>query len=64
MLPALAAALSVNVAAPRVQILGCPFPGWAGRRGDKAAIVPSFAASFCFSNSAPGQERGAEWEPA
>lgn len=64
MLLALAAALPVSTAAPQAQVRDCPCPGWVRRLGDKAAIVPSFVASFCFPSSAPRQERGAEWEPA
>lgn len=47
---------------PSAQVLGCPGPGTASSRGDKAAIVPGRAASFRFPGGwGPGQESEAEW---
>lgn len=39
---------------PSAQILGCPGPGTARSRSDKAAIVPDVATRFC----SPGGRRG------
>lgn len=49
---------------PSDPILGCPGPGTARSRGDKAAIVPDGATCFRYPGGAPGQAREAEGGPS